>query len=266
MNNAYETFGIQRGSRWVVSCDHATNWVPPCVGNGNLGLPPEDMDRHIAYDIGAEGLAQTLGTLLDGPVVCSRFSRLVIDPNRGEHDPTLLMRLYDGTIIPANRHADDAERERRLDAFHRPYHGALSQMIETRPDPVLLSVHSFAPQLRGRPPRPWQVGVLSAADRRLSDALLIALQAPDFAAWVETVSGTPLCLGDNEPYSGELPGDTLDRHAVTKGHHNTLIEIRNDLIKTPAQQMAWAERLTPLLQRALHDAMAVDQSPLTPLG
>ena len=74
------------------------------------------MERHIAYDIGAYGLSLHLGRLLNAPVIASNFSRLVIDPNRGEDDPTLLMKLYDGTIIPANRHADGTERERRLDA------------------------------------------------------------------------------------------------------------------------------------------------------
>ena len=89
---------------------------------GDLGLPPEEMARHIAYDIGARGVTLELARLLDAPALLTCFSRLVIDPNRGEDDPTLVMRLYDGTIIPANRHVAPAEVERRLDAYHRPYH------------------------------------------------------------------------------------------------------------------------------------------------
>ena len=122
MSYAYEEVAGDDGSRILLICDHATNVVPPEVGTGTLGVPPEEMARHIAYDIGARGVTLELARLLDGPAVLTRFSRLVIDPNRGEDDPTLVMRLYDGTIIPGNRDVTPAEVERRLDAFHRPYH------------------------------------------------------------------------------------------------------------------------------------------------
>ena len=100
--------GADRASRWVITVDHAANTVPQEVNNGDLGLNSNDMNRHIAYDIGAKGVALALGTLLEAPVICSNFSRLVIDPNRGEIAPTLIMRLYDGTIIPAIVDIDDA--------------------------------------------------------------------------------------------------------------------------------------------------------------
>ena len=241
-NQPFETFGEDRRGDIVVLCDHATNIVPPCINGGDLGLPPGDMGRHIAYDVGARGLSQALGTLLDAPVVCSRFSRLVIDPNRGEDDPTLLMKLYDGSVIPANRDADAQEVERRLEAFHRPYHAEVERVTAMRDDPVLISVHSFTAQLRGRLPRPWHVGILSADDRRLSDPLLALLNAqPD------------LVVGDNEPYSGALPGDTLDRHGIVPGRLHTLVELRNDLIAEPEGQQAWAGRLAPLLAQAISE-------------
>ncbi|KNG94304.1 N-formylglutamate amidohydrolase [Pseudaestuariivita atlantica] len=234
----YKILGAERGGRWVVSCDHATNTVPP--GIGPLGLPEADMQRHIAYDIGAAGLTRHLAAALEAPAVLSDFSRLVIDPNRGEDDPTLLMRLYDGTIIPGNRHADAAEVSRRLDLLHRPYHAALGGVMADRDDPVLVAVHSFTPRLNGRAPRPWQVGILSAWDRRLSDPVIDALRAqPD------------LCVGDNEPYVGHLPGDAVHRHALKPGHHNILIEVRQDLIADSDGQRAWADRLAPVLQAAL---------------
>ncbi|KKK80679.1 hypothetical protein LCGC14_2821090, partial [marine sediment metagenome] len=104
---SYQPFfieGADRPARWLVTCDHAANTVPVEVGNRSLGLSDADMNRHIAYDVGAAGLARALARRLDAPAILSNFSRLVIDPNRGEDDPTLLMKLYDGTIIPANRH------------------------------------------------------------------------------------------------------------------------------------------------------------------
>ncbi len=239
----YEPFyihGADRPGTWVVTCDHATNTVPPFVNGGTLGLPPEDMDRHIAYDVGAEGLALALGAALNSPVICSNFSRLVIDPNRGLDDPTLLMKLYDGSVIPANRSGDDLQT--RLARCYEPYHAALETLM-ARPHAVLLSIHSFTPQLRGRPPRPWHVGILSAHDRRLADPLLARL------------AGEPdLSVGDNEPYSGHLPGDAVDRHALDHGRPNVLVELRNDLIADEEAQSDWAERLAPLLDAARVDA------------
>jgi predicted N-formylglutamate amidohydrolase len=151
------------------------------------------------------------------------------------------MKLYDGTVIPANRHVDDADFMRRLNRLYRPYHTALAKLAARRTDTAILSIHSFTPQLRGRPPRPWHVGLLYAADTRLARPLLARLRAePD------------LCVGDNEPYGGHLPGDSIARHAIAHERPNILIELRNDLITTPAQQQAWADRLAPMLRDVLH--------------
>ncbi len=221
----------------VFLCDHASNRVPPCVGEGSLGLPKEDMERHIAFDIGARGVTLELARLMGGASILSRFSRLVIDPNRGEDDPTLLMRLYDGTIIPGNRHADDAEIERRLDQFHRPYHQAIGETLDAmEEDPIIVSIHSFTPKLRGRADRPWHIGVLSADDRRIADPLLERLKAePD------------ICVGDNEPYVGKLEGDCMSQHGLDRGLPHVLIEIRNDLIEDPRGEQLWAAKLAPIL-------------------
>jgi predicted N-formylglutamate amidohydrolase len=198
------------------------------------------MGRHIAYDIGAAGVSRHLAELLGAPAILSRFSRLVIDPNRGEDDPTLIMRLYDGTIVPGNRHLDEAERSRRLDTYHRPYHAAYAKLAARRADTIIVAIHSFTPRLNGRAPRPWHVGILHAGwDQRLSRPLLDLLRAePD------------LCVGENQPYAGHLPGDAVDRHALIPGRPNALIEVRQDLIADEGGQRAWAERLAPLLEAA----------------
>ena len=235
--------GADRPARWLITCDHAANTVPPFVGGGSLGLAEADMTRHIAYDVGAKGLARGLGAALEAPVIESNFSRLVIDPNRGEDDPTLLMKLYDGTIIPANRHAGDAELKLRLNRCYRPYHTALAELAARRDDTIIVSIHSFTPQLQGRPPRPWHVGVLYAADERLSRPLINRLHQEH-----------DLCIGENQPYGGHLPGDAIARHAIAHQRPNVLIELRNDLIRAEPDQEAWAKRLAPLLEEAAQKA------------
>ncbi|MEZ5911698.1 MAG: N-formylglutamate amidohydrolase [Paracoccaceae bacterium] len=241
---AHTVLGADRPGRWLITCDHATNAVPGWVNGGSLGLSETEMGRHIAYDVGAAGVTRRLAELLDSPAILSTFSRLVIDPNRGEDDPTLIMRLYDGTVVPGNRWVDAAETERRLNALYRPYHGALAALAARRPDTVICAVHSFTPRLNGRHPRPWHVGILySHLDDRFARPLIDRLmREPD------------LCIGENEPYAGHLDGDSIDRHALKPRRPNALIELRHDLIATPEQQNAWAERLAPILAEVLAEA------------
>jgi predicted N-formylglutamate amidohydrolase len=204
----------------LLLCDHARNAVPPEIGD--LGLPPEDMGRHIAWDVGARGVTLGLAARLGAGAVLSTYSRLVIDPNRGEDDPTLVMRLYDGSIIPGREAIDEIE--------------------EAGETPVLVSIHSFTPQFKGRPHRPWHVGLLWDHDDRLLRPLLARLQADD-----------GLIVGDNEPYTGQLHGDCMWTHGTGRGLPHVLIEIRNDLIETLDDQADWAARLAPMIRGAVDE-------------
>ncbi|MEM9853177.1 MAG: N-formylglutamate amidohydrolase [Pseudomonadota bacterium] len=234
---AFHITGAERDGAWIITCDHATARVPPEIGT--LGLPQADMERHIAYDIGARGVARALGERLNAPVISSNFSRLVIDPNRGLDDPTLIMQLYDGSIIPGNRALGVKARQDRIDRYYRPYDGALAAAYAARKTAAIVSVHSFTPQLAGKPKRPWEIGILFGHDARLSQALISVLKEE-----------AGLTIGINEPYAGHLPGDAIDRHALASGRHNTLIELRQDLIADDAGQMAWAARLAAALKSA----------------
>lgn len=235
-HDAYEVIDGAKDAQFLITCDHASNAVPSWVADP--GVDPGEMQRHIAYDIGASGVARHLARLLGAPAVLSRFSRLVIDPNRGEDDPTLIMQLYDGTIIPGNRGLSAEAREARLARLYRPYHQAIEAKIGAQ-KPIYVAVHSMTPQLAGRPRRPWQVTVLTAQDRRFAAPLLHELEAaPD------------IITAENEPYVGDLKGDSVYTHALSKGLLNALIEIRQDLIVDEAGQRAWAERLAPMLVRA----------------
>ena len=165
---------------------------------------------------------------------------MVIDPNRGEDDPTLIMKLYDGSIIPANHKANHAEQNWRINHYYRPYHQAYAGLATH--DRAIVAIHSFTPQLKGQPPRPWEIGVLFSQDRRLADNVITGLKLEK-----------DLIIGINEPYNGHLLGDSIDQHALSKNRLNVLIEVRNDLIRTADKQTSWARFLAPILQKALID-------------
>jgi predicted N-formylglutamate amidohydrolase len=236
-----ETFTVLPGrvdAGLIILCDHASNAFPP--GYGTLGMPPEQLRRHIAYDIGAAEVTRTLAAALGAPAIMTHYSRLLIDPNRGTDDPTLIMRLSDGAVVPGNRSIDASERERRIRLYHAPYHEAVDHLIDacaaSGTPPALLAIHSFTESWRGLP-RPWHVGILWDADDRLAAPLLEALYAEN-----------DLIVGDNEPYSGRLQGDTLWRHGTGRGLVHALVEIRQDLIREERGQHAWAERLGRLMR------------------
>jgi predicted N-formylglutamate amidohydrolase len=222
-------------------CDHAANALPPEYGD--LGLDPHEFQRHIAFDIGAAQVTRRLAARFGAPALLTRFSRLLIDPNRGADDPTLVMRLSDGAIIPGNARIDAAEIARRTELFWRPYRdaarAAIDAMLAAGPVPAIVGVHSFTPVWKSSA-RPWQVGILWDSDPRLARPYLEALRhEPD------------LTVGDNEPYDGALKGDTMYEHGVTRGLPHMLIEIRQDLIGAPEQAEAWADRLGGLLAPVL---------------
>lgn len=242
----YEIIPASGNSPIFLVCDHATNIVPEAVNGGDLGLPEAEMNRHIAFDIGARAVTLELARLLDATAILSRFSRLVIDPNRGEEDPTLVMKLYDGTIIPANRHVDAAEITRRLDAYHRPYHRMITQTLDRMQNagitPHIVSIHSYTPRLKGKAERPWHIGVLWDRDDTIVLPLMDALRADG-----------DVVVGDNEPYSGELRGDSMYHHGTLRDLPHALVELRHDLIEDETGQKSWAARLAKHLRAIILD-------------
>jgi predicted N-formylglutamate amidohydrolase len=221
----------------LLLCDHASNVIPPELDS--LGLPPAQLERHIAYDIGAAEMTRAMAQALGAPAVLTNFSRLLIDPNRGLDDPTLVMRLSDGAIVPGNRHIDQVGIAERVARYYKPYDAAIDASIAAAlaagHPPAIISLHSFTPYWKAAA-RPWHVGVLWDHEGRLAKRLIAALQAE-----------SDLVVGDNEPYHGGLPGDTIDRHATRRGLPDALIEIRQDLIATDTAARAWGVRLAGIV-------------------
>jgi len=235
-HQAYRMIGGNFSAGLLILADHATNHVPDSYAA--LGLPKNELERHIGYDIGVEKLTEKLAALLDVPAVLSCFSRLLIDPNRGEDDPTLIMKLSDGAIIPANHPITPQERQTRIDTWHRPYHQAIDDAIKTVAEasgkaPLILSLHSYTPFWKDFA-RPWQAAVLWDSDDRAVYPLIHALEAKGYR------------VGDNEPYDGALKNDTMYSHCMRCGIPHALLEVRQDLIGNDDGVAEWANILAPI--------------------
>ena len=249
LDGQWESFSTVRGSpgaRVLLLCDHATNKLP--AEYGTLGLDAGQLDRHIAYDIGALGVALEMGRRLEATVVSSGFSRLLIDPNRGEDDPTLIMQISDGAVVPGNARIDERERAERIARYFAPYHAAIAMEIDAMLGrgvvPIVTSIHSYTDAWRGVP-RKWHAAILWDKDPRLAVPLIEELR-----------TRTGLEIGDNEPYSGYLRNDSIFRHATLRGLPNVLVEIRQDLIREAKGQREWAALLAECLTGILADPVS----------
>lgn len=239
---AFEIINPDGDPRFLFLCDHASNALPERYGT--LGLGADELERHIGWDIGAANVTRHLSEAFRAPAVLALYSRLLIDLNREAVDPTLIMQLSDGAIIPGNRTLDVAERHFRLSHFYEPYHAAISSEIDRAlaggQVPLLVSVHSFTEKWKSFE-RPWHIGLLWDRDDRATKPLKEILERnPD------------MVIGDNEPYSGELKGDCLYTHATQRGLPHVLFEIRQDLIGDAEGVAKWAG----VLEAALGDLLA----------
>jgi predicted N-formylglutamate amidohydrolase len=249
--SAFNLYNETAPGPMILVCDHASNKIPKEYGN--LGLAPEEFQRHIAYDIGAKDVSLKVANAFNGPAIIAEYSRLLIDLNRGPKDPTLVMKLSDGAIIPGNRHADGAEVDRRRKAYHEPYHAALADQIQRisnneGPAPLLVSIHSFTPAWKNNP-RPWHIGILWDKDGRMAEPMVKSLAKMDIPAGID--AGLKVCVGDNQPYSGELGGDCMNVHGTQNGLRHVLVELRQDLVADEEGVEVWSDILIASLKEIL---------------
>ena len=222
-----------------LTCDHASNRIPDVLGT--LGLDDVQRARHIAWDIGAAGVAQHLSAMLDATLVLQNYSRLVIDCNRPHDDDSLIPKVSEATDIPGNHDLDECARAQRREEIFQPYHDAIGRLLDARRErpTVLVAVHSFTPVYLERT-RPWHIGVLYGKDTRVANHLLYHFDAHD-----------SVIVGDNEPYRIDEKDFGIPVHGEARGIPHVLVEIRQDLIEHPAGQREWAEHLLEPLNTAL---------------
>jgi predicted N-formylglutamate amidohydrolase len=222
----------------VLVCEHASNHIPARFKA--LGLPQAELQRHIAWDIGAAALARRLAALLDAPLFLSGYSRLLIDCNRPPGVPSSIPARSEATDIPGNQGLSPDEVAQRQDDYFWPFQNRIARFLDTRPTRFLLGVHSFTPVFHGTT-RPWQAGVLYGEATGFGTALIAGLR-----------QDPTLTVGDNEPYRIELAEDyTVPVHGDARGIKAALIEVRQDLLADPAGIEAWAQRLAPVLATAI---------------
>ena len=220
-------------SPFLLIADHASNRVPDDV---DLGIAPALLNEHIAIDVGVAELGRALCDRLDCPGILGNISRLVVDLNREDDAPHIIPIASDGHAIPGNAIDHDA-RVARVDRYWRPYHDRLASQIAAQRPRLLISLHSFTPQLSTRPEeaRPWEVGILYNQDDRAARIAIPLLEAAGVR------------VGDQQPYSGKLLNATMNRHGEDTGTAYLGIEMRQDLIGDPAGVAKWCDVLAPLI-------------------
>ncbi len=241
---AFTTVGAPNRSPFLIVCDHASNILPRRLGD--LGVAAADLQRHIAWDIGAAAVARLLAETLGAFAILQNYSRLAIDCNRPNHAPSAIPTISEATEIPGNRDLSPDDRTLRVEAIFRPYHERIAAELDRRAadgtPSALIAIHSFTPVYLGLA-RKWHMGLLYNRDDRLSRAMMARLTADP-----------GLVVGENEPYSVSDETDyTIPIHAERRGLPYAEIEIRQDLLAHAGGQREWAARLTGALADSWDD-------------
>lgn len=226
----------------LLVCEHAGQAIPEKLMG--LGIDRADLDSHIGWDLGAEAVTRLLAKAFGAPAVLQRYSRLVIDCNRPPEAPDAVLEVSDGVEISGNQAVSENDLKARKHAIFDPFQAAVVNCCEQHPRRIVLSIHSFTPQLGGVD-RPWDIGLLFRKDTRTSEKLSQYLQQDH----------PHLTIGMNQPYQIDDSSDWfVPHHGEARNLPHSLIEIRNDHIRTPEGQVEWANILGAGLRKLLLDA------------
>jgi predicted N-formylglutamate amidohydrolase len=228
-------------SNFVIVVDHAGARIPRRLGD--LGLPSSELQRHIAFDIGALALARRVAAALDAPLIAQNYSRLVIDCNRDPRIATSVPQVSEWSAIPGNIDRSDEELKARRAEIFDPYHNQIRALLDERQaagrPSILVAQHTMTDVFKGVR-REMHAAILYNRDRRFAGLVLDQLRRE-----------ADLLVADNQPYFVSDETDyTIPRHGEARELPHVEIEIRQDLVQDTAGQIAWAQRIV----RALSDA------------
>ncbi|MEQ1941613.1 N-formylglutamate amidohydrolase [Mesorhizobium sp. VNQ89] len=235
---AVEVLNENGASDIVLLCEHASNHIPSEYRG--LGLEARELQRHIAWDIGAAGVTRLVSRALDAPAFLGGYSRLLIDVNRPLGAESSIPVRSEATDIPGNIGIDADEKARRAKIMFTPFHEKVAAHLDRRAKagrPTrLVTIHSFTPVFLGEK-RPWHAGVLYAEAREFGEAILSGLR-----------KDPALNAAANEPYVIARDGDyAIPVHGDDRGIPAVLIEIRQDLVSDEDGIQEWADRLVNAL-------------------
>ena len=238
----------QGRSNFVMVVDHASRRIPRRLGD--LGLPASELQRHIAWDIGALGVARCVAATLDALLVAQNYSRLVIDCNRDPKVSSSIPRLGESVEIPGNIGLSDAEvTARRVEIFD-PYHAHVDALLDERAAagrPTILVAQHTMTHIYHCVRREMHAAVLYNRDRQFAGLMLEMLRREP-----------GLVIADNEPYFVSDATDyTIPHHGEARGIPHVEIEIRQDLVADEAGQAQWGQRIARALQDAERAMQAV---------
>ncbi len=228
-------------SPFVIAVDHAGRRIPRRLND--LGLPAAELQRHIAWDIGALSVARQVAAALEAPLLAQNYSRLVIDCNRDPKVAASIPRLSEAVEIPGNLALSEAEITARRTEIFEPYHRQLRRLLDERAavkqPTILVAQHTMTDVYHGVR-RDMHAAVLYNRDRRFAGLVLDMLRRE-----------AGLIIADNAPYFVSDETDyTIPQHGEARGLPHVEIEIRQDLVGDEAGQSEWARRIA----RALKDA------------
>lgn len=224
----------------VLVCEHASNRIPAFLGD--MGLSAEARESHIAWDPGALVVAQAMAKRMSAPLVHGGVSRLVYDCNRPPEAAGAMPIRSEDYEIPANINMSPEQRVARIENVYQPFCAALSDLIDQHSASLrlMVTIHSFTPIYLGQK-RQVELGILHGVDNQFATAMM-----------ADEAIGSPFIIRLNEPYSAaDGVAHTLDTQALPHRLLNVMIEIRNDLIRTPKQQAEMADCLVPWIARVL---------------
>ncbi len=234
LTDAVEVRGGHRDTHVFLTCEHATQRMP-------FGWRWPDRDRrlidtHWAYDMGAREMTHALAEGLNAFAVLSRYTRLLVDPNREEGSPTLFRTHAEGLPVELNTHLlDDVERHKRMEKLWRPYHEAIDRELVQSNASILLAIHTFTPLYEGVR-REVEIGVLFDREEELAEELAAGIGARGYRVAL------------NEPYSGKHGLMYVgERHAARRQRRAIELEVRQDLAIDPTFRAEFVPLLAALL-------------------
>ena len=223
----------------LLVCEHASDHIPDELND--LGVSADTIKSHAVYDIGAREVAFEISKALNCPLITSNVSRIVIDCNRDPYSPSAVPFKSEVHMIPGNKNVTEVEHERRIQSYYNPFHDLVDEYLNSNPDIAsFIAIHSFTPVFFGVD-RHVDLGVLFDEDYRLAGLLLEKLTKID-----------KLRVIPNEPYKPDPKViHTVKRHAMARNLPHLMVEIRNSLIRTKANQIKMGNLLAKPIKQSV---------------